>query len=278
MKQKWIIFFFIISFFLSTSFYIYAVAEKSDASSEYIQKYYKKALEAYKKRKYSESLDFIRHVIKSDMENYNLRYLASHNHWRLGNFEPAVIHMKKCIDIDSSNLNAYIDLALLYIKYNKISEAQIWLRKGIEVSEKNGKEIPAKLYNVLSRTYLYQGKPYHALTQAENAKAAFKKNKAGIKDQLEAIMLEARAHLALKNFEKAEIAVLWGLSLKKNNPIAMNLAGVIYLEWAKSSQDKSYAKTAEKYFKMAASQPGIAEAFKKIINHNLEETVEFASE
>lgn len=275
MKYIFLVIFF--SLFISV-FSIDAIVEKSNASPEYIDEYYKKALLAYKERDYEKSLDYIRHVIKSDMENYNLRYLASHDHWRLGNFEPAVIHMKKCIEIDATNLNPYIDLALLYIKNDKIEAAQVWLRKGINVAEKNKKPVPAKLYNVLSRTYLYEGKPYYALTHAENAKAAFKKNKAGVKDKLEAIMLEARAHLALKNFEKAEIAVLWGLSLKENNPVAMNLAGVIYLEWAKNSGNKEYANTSSEYFSKALKQKSLASAFKEIIKQNLEESKRIAVE
>ncbi len=270
--KKWIF----TAVFLGSLFmdYSMAVEEKTDATPEYVEEYYKKALESYKNRKYEESLDHLRHVIRSDLDNFNLRYLAAHDHWQLGNFEPAVIHMKKCIEVQPQKMNSYIDLALIYIKFNEIENAQHTLYRALEVGKDNNIKIPAKVYNVLSRTYLYQGKPLLALEHAENAKAAFEKNKAGIKDKLEAIMLEARAQLALGNFEKAEISILWGMSLRENNPVAQNLAGVIYLEWAKSEKKINHANTAVDYFQKVQKNSSIPASFREVVEKNLEDARE----
>jgi hypothetical protein len=48
---------------------------------------YKKALEYWKNGDYKESLEIIRKIIVGNMNSYKLRFLAAHNHWRLGNYE-----------------------------------------------------------------------------------------------------------------------------------------------------------------------------------------------
>jgi hypothetical protein len=56
---------------------------------------------------------YIRHVIKSDMNNYKLRYLAAHDHWKLGSFDSATVHFQTAVSSHPELPEGYMDFALL---------------------------------------------------------------------------------------------------------------------------------------------------------------------
>ncbi len=249
---------------------LFAVEELSDASPEVIEENYQKALAAYQNRQYNESLDHIRHVIKSSMLNYKLRMLAAHNHWRLGNAIPAEQHFRTAIEGKPEELGARIDLSLLYLGTGSSSKAEKAARDALKAAE--GKSIPAKLYNILSRISLQKGDAKAAIEYATLAKGAYEKNQVGIKDQLEAIVLEGRANIQLQDFSSAEILLSWASEIKPDSAYIINLQGYLYEQWAASENDA--AKKAElrsrasAHYLKSASRSDISAELKSIAEAN----------
>ncbi len=113
---------------------------------------YDEALKLYQEGRYRESLAMLGNdlVTAKDMEpgspNYNIRFLAAHNHWKLGNDESAVAHFKKCMQIRKDTVDPYIDLSLMLIERNKLNEADTYAKQGINISRN------AMLYFALGRS------------------------------------------------------------------------------------------------------------------------------
>lgn len=102
---------------------------------------YDKALELYQENKFQESLavcaeDLIMaEDFKPGSPNYKIRYLAAHNHWKLGNVESASIHFRKCMAIDKTKIDPYIDFSMLLIEKRKFKEAGSVIEDGLKVKE-----------------------------------------------------------------------------------------------------------------------------------------------
>lgn len=242
--------------------------ELTFATPEYIDETYRQALDSFYLQDYETSLNYIRHVIRADMTNYNLRYLAAHNHWKLGNLDSAEAHFQAAISSTPNEPGAYIDFTLLLIHRRKYVSARRVAANGAEAIEKSGAKVPSKMYNVLARACLLSGDGADALEYAEMAKGALDQNDTGIKDKMEAMVIEARVHLAMENFEKAELSLLWALSLKENNPYAQNLLGVVYLKWAEKSEaekGEELRQNAREIFQAALVSSETLEEFKPVI-------------
>jgi Flp pilus assembly protein TadD len=104
---------------------------------------YSGALKYFQDKKYSESLKMAAEelTVSRDMEkdspNYKLRYLAAHNHWMLGNYESAISHFKRCMDIRTEIADPYIDLALLLVEIKRYKDAETYVRKGLKIDKDN---------------------------------------------------------------------------------------------------------------------------------------------
>lgn len=102
---------------------------------------YDQALILYQEKKYQESLNILAGdlVVADDFKpgspNYKIRYLAAHVHWKLGNFESASLHFVKCMAIDKTKVDPYIDLAMLYIEKGKLNGAASIVDDGFKVKE-----------------------------------------------------------------------------------------------------------------------------------------------
>jgi len=274
MKYFWNYFlpaFFLFLFYPEQS--IFSIDELNEASPEYIEASYKKAIAEFDMRNYEDSLNQIRHVIKADMNNYNLRYLAAHNHWKSGNFDSAALHFQAAINVRPEAYGTYIDFALMRIHERKYRSAEFIAQNGIKYLSQHNIPVPPKIYNILSRIKLQQGLSSEALVYAEMAKAALNTN-TGIKDNLESVVLESRAQLSLNNFEKAELAMQWAISLKENSPYLQNLMGYIYKKWSASSADeelkKKYVDQAKKYFQLALENALAIDEFKVVVQKNMD--------
>ena len=85
---------------------------------------YKEALKLFQKEKYQESLQIlgkdlvVNKDLTPDSPNYKIRFLAAHNHWKLGNTKSAVAHFKRCMIIEKENINPYIDLSFYHFESN----------------------------------------------------------------------------------------------------------------------------------------------------------------
>ncbi|HOP29692.1 MAG TPA: tetratricopeptide repeat protein [Spirochaetota bacterium] len=102
---------------------------------------YDNALALYQENKFKESLAVCAEdlVMADDFRpgspNYKIRYLAAHNHWKLGNIESASIHFRKCMAIEKTKIDPYIDLSMLLIEKRKFKEAGSVIEDGLKVKE-----------------------------------------------------------------------------------------------------------------------------------------------
>jgi len=253
----------------------FAVTELSNASTNYIDKTYLEAVKLFEQQKYEDSLNKIRHVIKSSMHSYKLRYLAAHNHWRQKHHKVAAQHFLIGIAQKPQNYHGYIDLSLMYLDQYNYTAARNILNKCERILNNAKKHVPAKLYNIQARINLRWENPQGALQKSQQAKAAFQKKNTGIKDQLESLILEGRAYLSLNKFSKAEFALSWGLSLHKDNATVLNLLGYTFEQWAASLKKKNPKKSIRKrskaiaYYKKALITKELTSTFFTLIQRNL---------
>ncbi len=102
---------------------------------------YEDALELYTEQKYKKSLKMIADelVIEKDLEpessNFKLRYLAAHNHWKLGNTGSAIAHFKRCTEIQKENPDPLIDLSLLFLDMARAGDARFFAKKALKIKE-----------------------------------------------------------------------------------------------------------------------------------------------
>lgn len=224
--------------------------ELDNASSEYISETYRKALTAFLEKNYLESLKYIRHVIKSNFQDYRLRLLAGYCHWNLGNFEPAIIHFSKLEEIEPENPTSYTELAALYLSQNEYIKAEQILRKGLRKIPVEGNKIPPRLYNLLTRSLLLQNKIKEAFSFVQKAKAVYSSAHNSPKERVESLALEGRILTLEQKEDKAVFLLDWAISLDSQDPYLWNLLGVNFLLWSKklglpeSEEKKQKAKEA----------------------------------
>lgn len=213
-----------------------------NADSDYIEAIYQKALQKYREQEYAQSLHFIWHVLRSQPQNFKLRYLSAHNYWQLKDYASAIKELERCTRLNAREASSFIDLALLHMSRGHYISATAAASRGIVSLQVQRVLVPAKLYNVLARASLHRGDAETALKMAQKAKTVFDEqdqNNASIKDQLEAIVLEARALQSLYRFEEAELAMQWALALKEGDPYGKNFLGYVYETWAINLERKN---------------------------------------
>ncbi len=102
---------------------------------------YEQALGLFQEKKYQESLNILANdlIVADDFKpgspNYKIRFLAAHIHWKLGNEESATIHFRKCMAIDKTKADPYIDLALLLLEKGRLNPAFSVAEDGLKVKE-----------------------------------------------------------------------------------------------------------------------------------------------
>ena len=110
---------------------------------------YEEALKLFQENKYQESLTILGNdlVVSNDLNpdspNYKIRFLAAHNHWKLGNTKSVIAHFKRCMDIKKSDVNPYIDLSFYHLESKRLKDATTTAKKGLKIQKS------AKLYYVL---------------------------------------------------------------------------------------------------------------------------------
>ena len=130
---------------------------------------YKEALTLYEAKMYNDSLNMIAAEldISKDMDentpNYDLRFLAAHNHWKLGNIGSAIAHFKRCAEIKKDNPDPMIDLSLLMLDFKRYSDARYFAGKALKIKDS---AIP---YYVLGQCSLIAGRYNNAKRNFEKA-------------------------------------------------------------------------------------------------------------
>ena len=130
---------------------------------------YEEALKLYENGKHEESLAMLARELDvsrdldDDAPNYRIRFLAAHNHWKLGNSDSAVIHFRRCMDMKNRSIDPYIDLSLFLFEKNRLNDAEAFAKRGLEM-EKN-----AMLYYILGQVSLKRENFWRAKELLETA-------------------------------------------------------------------------------------------------------------
>lgn len=118
---------------------------------------YDQALALYQEKKYQESLAMVANDLvvaddyKENSPNYKLRYLAAHNHWKLGNDQSAVAHFRKCMSIRKSAVEPYIDCSILLLEKQRYGDAGSIAEDGLKIKD------DPMLYWVIGRIAMARG-------------------------------------------------------------------------------------------------------------------------
>lgn len=102
---------------------------------------YDQALALFQEKKYQESLTMVANELvvaedyKENSPNYKLRYLAAHNHWKLGNDQAAVAHFRKCMSIKKNAVEPYIDCSMLFLEKQRFGDAGSIAEDGLKIKD-----------------------------------------------------------------------------------------------------------------------------------------------
>ena len=102
---------------------------------------YEEAVKLFEEKKYEDSLKILADilVVDDDMKegspNYKIRFLAAHNHWKLGNAKSVIAHMRRCMDINPTTPDPYIDLGIYFLENKRYGDAVTISEEGLKVKE-----------------------------------------------------------------------------------------------------------------------------------------------
>jgi tetratricopeptide (TPR) repeat protein len=198
---------------------------------------YKEALKLFEKKDYANSLKMIANELetandtKPDSPNYNLRFLAAHDHWKLGNTKSAIDHFTRCIAINKKKVDPYIDLALLQIEMKKYVEAEATARRGMEVEKS-----PMLFYIMgivsLKRDNFWKAKEMFEKANSLNPDLYYSYNALGI------------ALMKLKKYSEANTAFSAAYAVKPKSAEIVNNLGMSYEKLGKPKDALEYYKKA----------------------------------
>ena len=115
---------------------------------------YDEALKLFQEKKYRESLEKIASELSVERDfqenspNYALRFLAAHNHWKMGNHEAAIAHFRRCADIQKDLPDPLIDLGLLLLDLRRYRDTEPFAQRALAL-QKN----PIAYYVVAKSAY-----------------------------------------------------------------------------------------------------------------------------
>lgn len=198
---------------------------------------YDEALKLFKEKKYDESLKKLGDELEvsRDMEagapNYKIRFLAAHNHWKLGNREAVISHFKRCMDIQKDTVDPYIDLSLFLAEQGLLNDAETYARKGLTVKDS------AMLYYVLGKVSLIRQNYWRAKELFEKANSV----------DPEIYMSYNGLGIALMKLEKygdANTAFTVALAIRPDSSEILNNMGLSLEKLGKNKEAYEYYKKA----------------------------------
>jgi len=104
---------------------------------------YNQALDLFKEAKYQDSLKAVADALDVTKDtdpasqNYQLRFLAAHNHRKLGNLPSSILHLQRCAEIKPAAVEPLIDLAFVMIDAGRYKEASAYAQKAVTIDGKN---------------------------------------------------------------------------------------------------------------------------------------------
>jgi tetratricopeptide (TPR) repeat protein len=212
---------------------------------------YDDALALFSEKKYSESLKKLADILvveddmKPDSPNYRIRFLAAHNHWKLGNFEPATVHFRRCMDIKKERVDPYIDLSLMLLETGKTGSAIRIARKGLGIKK------DAMLYFVLGRSSM-------KVRNYWRAKQFFEKANSIDPEIFISYHYLGIALIKLKKHSQANTAFSAASAIREDVPQTLNNLALTYELMGKK-------KEAMKYYRQALELDSKSETIRKSI-------------
>ncbi len=201
---------------------------------------YEEALQLYTQKKYEDSLTQIASelVIEKDFDqkspNYELRYLAAHNHWKLGNYESAAAHLKRCTEIQKDITDPLIDLAALLIEQKKFREAETYTVRALSIQKE-------------PMAYYLTGKAAYGVGNFWRAKEFYEK----------AISLDPELYVAynglgcslmkLERYSQANTAFSAALAIAPDSAEVLNNMGLSLEKLGRANDALAYYKKASEY-------------------------------
>jgi Flp pilus assembly protein TadD len=198
---------------------------------------YDDALKLFQDKKYADSLAIVAKDLvgsedfKPGSPNYKLRFLAAHNHWKLGNDKSAAAHFKRCIEIDKKNPSAYIDLAMMYIELKKYNDADGAASRGLAFSKDAMLYYILGMVNLNTRNY-NKAKDFFEKANSVNPELYISYNALGI------------ALMNLQKFSEANTAFSVALAINSDSPEIINNMGMSYEKLGKKNEAAEYYKKA----------------------------------
>ncbi len=199
---------------------------------------YAEALKLYEKGDYKNSLKMIAAELqvandaKPDSPNYNLRFLAAHNHWKLGNIKSGIDHFTRCMEINKKKVDPYIDLTMLQIEAKKYGEADATARRGLEL------EKSPLLYYLLGQVSLKRENFWKAKEMFEKANSIDPELYASYNGLGIALM-------RLKKYSEANTAFSAAHAIKPKSAEILNNIGLSYEKLGKNKEALEYYESAK---------------------------------
>lgn len=102
---------------------------------------YDEAVVLFNKGLYLDSLNTLAGALgnissSNPTEEYRLRMLAAHDHWKLGNHVKALIHLRRCEEL-APGKDLYIDMMLICLQFKQNRDAALYARKILEYDGTN---------------------------------------------------------------------------------------------------------------------------------------------
>jgi len=198
---------------------------------------YAEALKLYENKDYKNSLKMIAAELevandaKPDSPNYNLRFLAAHNHWKLGNTKSAIDHFNRCMEINKKKVDPYIDLAMLLIEAKKYGDAETITKRGLEI-EKSYLLYYLQGLISLKRGNFWRAKEMFEKSNSINPELYLSYNALGI------------ALMRLKKYSEANTAFSAALAMKPKSAEILNNIGMSYEKLGKNKEALEYYENA----------------------------------
>lgn len=198
---------------------------------------YDEALKLFQDKKYEASLKILADIlvvgddIKEGSPNYKIRFLAAHNHWKLGNANSVITHLRKCMVINPATPDPYIDLGIYFIEQKRFGDAASIAEEGLKVKETH------MFYWVLGRAAMERG-------DLNKAKEFFEKGNTMNPEFFVSYNDLGITLMKLKRYGEANAAFSVALAINPDSAEVHNNMALCYLMTEKFKEALTYAQKA----------------------------------
>ena len=201
---------------------------------------YEDALKLYQGKDYAGSLKILAEELNPaedmtpDSPNYNLRYLAAHCHWKLGNTQSVIAHFQKCMQIKKEAVEPYIDLSFFAYDIKDYGYSEVIASRGLKVSNE------PLLYYILGKIALMRKNYWRA-------KALFEKVNSLNPELYISYNALGITLMNLKKYSEANTAFSVAIALKPQSPEILNNLARSYEVLGNYQKAKEYIDKAKSF-------------------------------